>query len=322
MTRVLTILTLLLALIGGPVREAAGVACESPVFPMDQSHVVLDDGNNLRQPGWPDPMKAPVIGRLDAWDEVRVLERRGKWATVATPDGREGVVNARCLAAYADIVAGRREVEGFPAKDNCAFSPDWKTRFSADLDGSGKASSLTLKCLPWKGCSNHGLSIAGPDGRILYSGPQKADSPLFFCLCDYGVYWPEAFGDMDGDGRAELLAANSPSDVSVGTFYLGRWNGAGFDTLRRDLALIEDPARPGFFAFAPPPENGDPAPAQLRWIMSFSGLDKAGKLVGSVYQYRKTAGGQNDLFSGEAVFSMGPDGLTLLSWRKPFKKSV
>ena len=36
-------------------------------------------------------------------------------------------------------------------------------------------------------------------------------APLIFCQCDYGGYYPTLTGDLDGDGRAEILAEYSPS---------------------------------------------------------------------------------------------------------------
>ncbi len=296
--------------------------CAGPVFPLDRSWVVLDDGNNLRESGGADYAQARVLGVLNAWEEVTVLARQARWARVRTAKGQEGWVNDRCLAPYADVIRGSAVVKGYDPKDNCAYSPEWKTAFTADLDGDGRASTLKMVCRPWWGCSNHSVAVFGPDNALRYQGPDHGPSPLIFCLCDAGAYWPEVLGDIDGDGKAELIAEHSPSDVSLSTHTILRWNGRGFTPLRQDVALIEDKASPGFFAYTPRSAEAARDEREPRWIMSVSGLDPKRNLIASVYQYTRNAKtGDKDLHVGEGRFAARDTGFQLIGWIKPMAVS-
>lgn len=65
--------------------------------------VVRDDDNNLRAWGGENYREAPVLEILNRGDHVRVLEKRGPWVYVFTPEGYYGWINAGCLRAAPDI---------------------------------------------------------------------------------------------------------------------------------------------------------------------------------------------------------------------------
>lgn len=301
-----------------PAAALAQGICSAPHFAPEKSFIVVDDGNNLRERGGAGYASAAILKVINACKEVGLLRREGRWAEVETPDGLRGWINAKCLAPYAEFVAGKSAAGMDPSISGCA-ELDESTSFPLDLDGDGAMETMRLACAPGVGCSNFTMDITDAKGGRVFEGPKYGASPLIFCLCDAGTYWPELAGDLDGDGRAELLAQYGPSDVSVSAFYLGRWNGHGFDTARNLVALLEDPARPETFVYAPFPEGE--AMSEARWIMSFSGWEANGRVRGSVYQYKGDPAKGYDLYYGEAVFTPQKDGFQLDSWTKPFAKA-
>lgn len=318
--RSVRLLSLWLLLAAIPAAALAQGVCSAPHFPPETSFIVVDDGNNLRQWGGADYAKAPILATLDALDEVGLLRREGRWAEVETRDGLRGWINAKCLAPRAAFLAQNAD-KGDSIISGCAEIRE-RTSFPLDPDGGGRQETLRLTCEPGVGCSLFTMNVVNAGGEVVFQGPSFGESPLIFCLCDAGTYWPDLVGDLDGDGRIELLAEYGPSDVSVSSFYLGRWNGRGFDTLKNQVALLEDPARPGTFVYAPYPEGE--GMSEARWIMSFQGPDADGRdsrIRGSVYQYKGDPAKGSDLYYGEAVFAPFKDGFRLESWTKPFAKA-
>lgn len=304
-------------LLGGllllPVHIEAGM-CTLPHFPPDRSLVVGDDGNNLRGFGGPDYAKAPILKVLNSWEEVGLIGRDGKWAEVETVDGLRGWINAKCLMtrqAYID-----REKQRDPdAYQDCGQLGDIVTTFPMDAAGGGNA--LRLTCLGGLGCVNFTSRMTNAQGETIFEGPGYGESPLIFCQCDYGGYYPTLAGDLDGDGRAEILAEYSPSDLSASSFWLGAFDGKGFVTVLDGKSLVEDPARPDFFVFVDPP--GNEYESGVRWLMGFSGWE-GGKARGTVFQVRKNpqTGDFSDVYTGEGLFTPVPGGFKLAGWAKPF----
>lgn len=311
----------LLALLAAPCSVFAG--SEKPwwvqAFAPDSSFIVLNDGNNLRQWGGPDYAKAPVITVLNGWDEVTVLKQDGRWAEVQTADGRHGFVNSACLAPYADIVSGKKAVANFPDREACVFSRKLRTRFLAALDRDGKEDVITLRCAPWRGNPRMFMTVTGSDGRIRYQGPTSQDSPLIFHMSEGGAYWPELIGDIDHDGRAELLVLHAPSDDRVTGHTLMRWNGQGFDMVSTNSALIEDAPQSGMFAFVPNPEGH--APEGRCAIVEFRSLDREGRLE-AVVEKNDRKGGARVTSRGTGLFEAVEGGFRLERWIAPLAKAT
>ncbi len=291
--------------------------CSAPHFPPDRSLFVADDGNNLRQSGGPNYAKAPILAVLNAGDEVGLIDVDGKWANVETVDGVRGWISAKNLLSGQAFLK-REQAQNKDMYQECGQLGDIVTSFPMDIDGDGGLETMTLTCQPGIDCANFTMRITEIQGGIVFQGPAYGDSPLIFCQCGAGSYYPTLVGDLDGDGKAEILAEYAPSDLSASSFWLGDYDGKGFKTLLDGKSLVENPAKPGFFAFADPPMNE--YESGVRWLMSFSGWSKDGKARGTVFQIRKNpqTGDATDVYTGEGLFTPEKGGFTLTGWEKPF----
>lgn len=281
--------------------------CSAPVFAPAESRFVADDGNNLRQWGGAQYASAPVLAVLNAATEVRLIRLDGKWAEVETLEGLRGVVNAKCLVTYRDLVAGRipdpRQID----LQGCD-SGRKPIEIKADLTGDGKPETLRLTCDPGAGCVNYFLDVLASDGKTLFKGPRYGDTPLIFCECNAGVWMPGAVTDLDGDGKAEILLTSPASDVSPVAFYLFRFNGAGFDMAMKDVGYFADPSAPDFLKAVPFPAGDHPTPFRFAYIAK---AKPGGPLV-------VTIGGQDGGY-GVAEARFEPGGLRVVKWVTPYR---
>ena len=308
---------LLLQVLPGAVFAEQKLPWQVQMYPPEKSLIVLNDGNNLRQWGGKDYAKAPIVAVLNAWDEVMALRQDGRWDEVQTVDGRHGFVNAACLAPYRDIVSGKKAVAHYDDKNACVFHRKMKTRFVAVLDGGGQDDVITLRCEPWRGNARMFMTITGNNGRVRYQSPAYGDSRLIFFMSDSGLYWPELVGDIDQDGKAELVALHEPSDDRVSGHTFMRWNGQGFDLLKYNVALIEDGPQSGMFAYGPNPEGY--APDNRGSITEFRKRDADGRLEAVVIK-RVSLDGTMVTYRGKGLFTTVHDGFKLERWIEPLVK--
>lgn len=289
-----------------PLLARAQDFCSVPPYPRTEARFVVDDGNNLRQWGGTDYAKAPVVGRLSTGEMVRLLGQDGRWAHVETRDGKRGFVNAKCLAAYDAFVTGRSPAGQVDSLIGC--SRDMRVEpIRVDLDGDGRPETLRLTCAPGNGCADYFLDVHAADGRLLFAGPRDGPSFFIFCSCHAGVYMPEVFFDMDGDGRKEMILLHPRGDVSPTPVEAFRFNGSGFDHVL---------ANKGFFASREDPDLlravdfKDPDAQPYRYLYALH-TDKAGNLIASI---------AGDGASGEAQVRFTPEGLRVVRWTSPYRK--
>ncbi|MHC1710998.1 MAG: SH3 domain-containing protein [Solidesulfovibrio sp.] len=279
-----------------------------PRFAPEQSHIVVDAGNNLRQWGGKDYASAPIVKVLDALEEVQVLRSDGKWAEVETVDGKKGFVNAKCLTPYAVFISGKSPAGGEPLITCKEDASGTRKEIKADLDGDGRLETLRLTCQAGWGCANYFLDVYGPDGKLLFRGPRHGDSPLIFCRCHAGIYFPDIVRDIDGDGRAELLLPQPRSDVSPVPFEMFRWNGSGFTTIMTNVGLFADKDHPEVFLPVAYKDDADP----FRYIYYFDEKER-NRLVAGIT-------GKDGKF-GEAVVRFDGTAFRVVQWKLPYKKS-
>lgn len=185
-------------------------------------------------------------------------------------------------------------------------------RLQADLDRDGQAETVSLVAYNvteegWFGQ----LVVTRRDGSRVWAGPRPTDpqDPMAFGGWDWGVAGLEVAGDLDGDGRIEVLGALPQSDVSPATFRVLRWNGREF---RRAFArsLLESPRGSGRYPWAKAPQQID----GLRWVMSFESTGKAGTCLARVYE---VSGAATRL--GTASMVADRKGFHVVRWIEPLR---
>ena len=152
------------------------------------------------------------------------------------------------------------------------------------------------------------LQVTDSAGKIIWQGPQvtKNEQPFSFGEFPYGVSGLEWVGDIDGDGKAELISPAPVSDVRPPTYRRYRWTGKIFEALSSKM-LLESPAGSGKFLWRDPFEwDGGP----LTWVSSMSGAPS--KKIVEVTSYRADGA----TWGGQAETSGNGLGLTVSSWTK------
>lgn len=168
-----------------------------------------------------------------------------------------------------------------------AQAPEWPRegqvyqRLQADLDRDGQAESISLVAYGVGESSYFGqLVVTRPDGGRLWAGPKPRDpgDAGAFGAWDWGIAGIELAGDLDGDGKVELLGAMPQSDVSPTRFRVWRWDGRGFQRIFT-RSLLEAPRNSGRYPWGRAPEDI----RGLRWIGSFETSSRDGSCVAQVY---------------------------------------
>lgn len=271
---------------------------------IEERAVVLDDGNNLREFGGPSYRNARIIGVLNQGDVVTVHRREGRWSMVTTSEGILGWVHSSCLKT----IAPASEAPGGPGLQTCP--QDMSRRFLVDLNGDGRNEIITMIDLPSPEGGDARLVVRDHQGRSLWEGP-TGESPFLFICRDWGFYWPNVIGDIDGDGVVELLAQQPQSDVSPSSFFMARWTGAGFVPVSRGWSLLENPMGSGRFVKAQYTYDGKP----VSWIMDVELLKKNGELRVTVYQDN----GGGNVRTGKAWARMDEGGARIIRWSEPMQ---
>lgn len=183
---------------------------------------------------------------------------------------------------------------------------------SYDLDGNGKMEKISLVAynidlseeMFWGR-----LRVSDASGKTLWEAPKASeiDQPFAFGMWPFGAAGLEWMGDIDGDGKVELLSPRPISDLRPPTYRRYRWTGKAFASLGSKM-LLESPVGSGKFLWRDPIEWDGLQP--ITWVSSFS--DKPGQNTVEVTSYR--AGGA--VWGGQAQVSGNGLGLTVTSWRR------
>ncbi|MCB1209268.1 MAG: hypothetical protein KDK97_08075 [Verrucomicrobiales bacterium] len=143
------------------------------------------------------------------------------------------------------------------------------------------------------------------DGTVLWSSSATMDAndPLAFGRWDFGISLPQWAGDIDADGKIEMIAPAPQSDVSPTFFRVFRWTGQSFEPLfsRALTGGIENGAR---YAWSEnPPETG-------YWVAEWIGASAEGGMVVRVMSYD----GGSSVLHGLAVLTPEAGAFTLERW--------
>ncbi len=150
----------------------------------------------------------------------------------------------------------------------------WKR--PVDLNRDGRPEIVALKAFTQEGVRLGQLLVLDGRDRLLWAGPrrtavpQSPSEPLVFGG-DFDRGEVEVLGDLDGDGRVELLGTYQKSDVRPTRFRLLRWTGRAFTHVRSG-ALVPAGQRPGTWVWR---ERAGEAPT---WIERFVTL-RPGRLL-------------------------------------------
>ena len=130
--------------------------------------------------------------------------------------------------------------------------PGWK--FTLDLNGDGRAEKVGLRPFKSGDTTFQQLVVCDSAGRMLFEGPKTvtnnayADHPLVFGG-EFDLGELEVIGDLDGDGKVELIGTDQKSDVSPTGFRLLRWQNRAFRCVKRGC-LVPAPQRPATFVWS------------------------------------------------------------------------
>lgn len=158
-------------------------------------------------------------------------------------------------------------------------------RFSADLDGDGQFEQVDLQAygVETKGYWGQ-LQVVGSQGRLLWLGP-KARQPAgweylpIFGSFSFGESRIQAVGDIDGDGRCELISALPGIASRPARLRVFRWDGTAF-TLVRMGWLLQSLQAPDSYLWQGQAELA--GPQGLSWIATVEQAD--GRLEADVYR--------------------------------------
>ncbi|QLA14879.1 SH3 domain-containing protein [Desulfolutivibrio sulfoxidireducens] len=270
--------------------------------------VVADDGHDLRAAA---DAKAASLGALLRGELATVLARQGKWANVRTQDGRTGWVPGSVLRAEDAYLKD-------PANRDFVMCPSDAVRtFPVIPKGRQDIAALVLRDVPSLLGGDAQATLTDAAGKILWRGPTQGagtDPLVFFCR-DFGSYWPQAAGDLDGDGMIEVLAQDPQSDVSVSSFTMVRFSHDLVPGLLfSGRGLVEAPMGSGRFLWDDP----DFPHQNVRWIMDVTAVAPDGALAVSVYEFGGRTG--SELRTGQAKVRLEADGAYLTSWTRPMAK--
>lgn len=200
-----------------------------------------------------------------------------------------------------------------PGEDSKSL--DWTPPMSltADLDGDGRPETISLKKTPGSGPdSTMGemwyLVVLDDDGTELWTSPKTKDpgNPLAFGQWDYGECMPEVVGDVDGDGKVELMATGPQSDVSVRPVKMLRWTEGAFRLVKQSSLPETAPTGSDIYGWGDPSRD----PNGRRWISRFFRVRPDGKSVVEITDY---AGG-TQVKNGKAVIEPTAKGFHVANW--------
>lgn len=204
--------------------------------------------------------------------------------------------------SMAEEIPGRDHASEPPAGSDTPHEPP--RFFSVDLDGDGEKETVSLVRQSVPDRAGATLRVSDSRGGILWeSTPDQSDFHFFS-----DIYWPSVIGDVDGDGRIELLAGEPLFDVSPRSFFLARWQDGAFRPVSSGWSLIEQSQGGGGFKKVLYAYDGNP----VTWIMDVESLEGNGELIVTVYQ-----DSEDRMRQGTAALCMHGDMGRIVRWIRP-----
>lgn len=184
----------------------------------------IDGEGNLREgPG----IEYQVLFAPSRGTTGTMLGASDGWVLIELENGRVGWTHRRNLR-------GIPSREGGEATTLCVGCP---LKNEADLDGDGEPEELLLRPYQWEnggGAVSFALSVY-KHGRMIWEDSAH-EFPFF--QGPPGVQDLRVVGDVNGDGRVEVVSTAPASDVSPTEVTILQWNGSGFSLWRKGFYVL------------------------------------------------------------------------------------
>lgn len=186
---------------------------------------------------------------------------------------------------------------------------------SLDLNGDGKKETVSLVAYNVDSSEESfwgRLRVSDASGKTIWEAPKvdDAEQPFAFGMWAYGVSGLEWVGDIDSDGKVELITKAPVSDLRPPTYHRYRWTGKAFEPMSSKMLLADSGAKPAKLLWRDPFEWDGVKP--VLWVSSLSGSPS--QIIAEITDYR----GDNAIWGGAAVATGNGLGLTVSSWNTPY----
>ncbi|NLI76441.1 MAG: YARHG domain-containing protein [Candidatus Riflebacteria bacterium] len=284
----------------------------APAATTDIAEFIDDEGNVRDGPA----TQRRLLFTPPRGTRATILERQGEWLKLAftgqpAATGWTHRKNVRFLAGNAAQAgaaqAGAAQAGAAQAGPPAAAGADPLAAFEAnghrvrerlDLDGDGTPEEISLRPAghdPAGDATRFHLVVEKVTGTSRQCLWEDTANEFPFVIADFGVEDLAAVGDLDGDGRIEIVSTEPASDVSPVRFRLLRWDGKRFVLVRRAFLVAPGTDAEGFrWQDAEPP-----AEAPHAWLYSIKSPEPGRPL--SAWSYWKGE-------ATEVAGRFGPDG--------------
>jgi hypothetical protein len=186
---------------------------------------------------------------------------------------------------------------------------------SIDLNGDGRPEKISLVAYnvdPDEESFWGRLQVSDGSGKVIWQGPTatRPGQPFAFGMWPWGATGLEWVGDIDGDGKVELVAKAPISDVRPATFHRYRWNGQAFQAMSSKMLLASSGSKPGKLLWRDPFEWDGARP--LLWGTALSGAPN--QIIVEIMDYRNNG----SIWGGTALTQGDGLGLIVKSWSVPY----
>jgi hypothetical protein len=180
----------------------------------------------------------------------------------------------------------------------------------ADLNGDGQPEVISRRRLGADSETGTFFQIVVKDASdaVLWTSPEILDPnhPLAFGEWHFGISLPQLAGDVDRDGKVELIVPAPQSDVSPTFFRVLQWTGKAFEP-KYSRALSGKGRKGAAFKWTQSPSLAD------YWVQQWLGSSAEGGWVVELVSLREGS----EVRTATAVISAKGDGFELIRWIQP-----
>ena len=179
-----------------------------------------------------------------------------------------------------------------------------------DLDGDGRPEMISRRRLGADSETGTFFQIVVKDASdaVLWTSPEILDPnhPLAFGEWNFGISLPQLAGDVDRDGKVELIVPAPQSDVAPTFFRVLQWTGKAFEP-RYSQALSGKGRKGAKFKWTQSPSLAD------YWVQRWLGSSAEGGWVVELVSLPEGS----EVQTATAVISAKGDGFELIRWIQP-----